>query len=49
MEADMMINIEEYLKILGEVLLPWTKKYYDHMKVMYFQDAALVNGSKTVQ
>ena len=48
-EAGLKINTVEYLKILEEVLLPWIKKNYDPMKVMFIQDSAPAHGSKTVQ
>lgn len=48
-EAGLKINTVEYLKILEEVLLPWIKKNYDPMKVMFVQDSAPAHGSKTVQ
>ena len=48
-DAGLKINTAEYLKILKEVLLPWIKKNYDPMKVMFIQDSAPAHGSKTVQ
>ena len=48
-EVGLKINTAEYLKILEEVLLPWIKKNYDPIKVMFIQDSAPAHGSKTVQ
>ena len=48
-DVGLKINTAEYLKILKEVLLPWIKKNYDPMKVMFIQDSVPAHGSKTVQ
>ena len=48
-ESGLEINTVEYLKILNEVLLPWMKKNYDSMKVIFIQDFATANRSETVQ
>ena len=48
-DAGLKINTAEYLKILKEVLLPWIKKNYGPMKVMFIQDSVPAHGSKTVQ
>ena len=48
-DAGLKINTAEYLKILKEVLLPWIKKNYDPIKVIFIQDSAPAHRSKTVQ
>ena len=48
-DAGLKINTAKYLKILKEFLLPWIKKNYDPIKVMFIQDSAPAHGSKTVQ
>ena len=48
-ETGLKINTVECQRILEEVILPWIKKNYDPMKVMFGQDSAPTHGSKIVQ
>ena len=47
-KAGLKINMEEYLNILNDVLLPWIRRYCDATKVMLVQDSASVHGGKQV-
>ena len=48
-EVGLKINVAEYLKILKDILLPWTRKHFDPSQVMLIQDSAPAHGTKQVQ
>ena len=48
-ETCLKINAEKFLKILKDVLLPWTRRNFDLNQVMLIQESAPAHCAKQVQ